>query len=99
MDSIDKNNNGSIKYDKFLGAVRGPVNKRRRALIDLAFRSVDRTGDGIVSAEDLVGKFNVNHHPDVASGKLPPHQALGNFFAQFGGHSGKITKPEFQEYY
>lgn len=43
---FDKNNDGKIDYDEFLRALRGDMNQRRRELVMLAFKKLDRTGDG-----------------------------------------------------
>jgi Ca2+-binding EF-hand superfamily protein len=45
---FDKNNDGKIDYNEFLRAIRGEMNDRRRALVGLAFKKLDKTGDGIV---------------------------------------------------
>lgn len=45
---FDKNNDGSLDYDEFLRGLRGDLNDRRRGLVHLAFKKLDRTGDGLV---------------------------------------------------
>jgi len=50
---FDKNNDGKISYNEFLIALRGDLNDRRKALINMAFAKLDRTGDGVVTVEDL----------------------------------------------
>lgn len=51
---FDKNNDGKIDYDEFLRGLRGDMTERRKGLILLAFKKVDRTGDGKVNLDDLV---------------------------------------------
>eukprot|EP01022_Parablepharisma_sp_SALTPOND_P017028 TRINITY_DN2633_c0_g1_i1.p4 TRINITY_DN2633_c0_g1~~TRINITY_DN2633_c0_g1_i1.p4 ORF type:complete len:412 (-),score=56.34 TRINITY_DN2633_c0_g1_i1:168-1403(-) len=64
---FDRNNDGVINYDEFLRGVRGELNERRRAVVHEAFRKLDRTGDGRVMLDDLVGLYNVEKHPKVNS--------------------------------
>jgi Ca2+-binding EF-hand superfamily protein len=101
MACIDKKNTGVITFDDFLITLRGPVSKRRRALIDMAFKVLDKSGNGIVTVDDIASNFNTKSHPDVQSGRMKPDQALQNWLAQFDGPDGdgKITKDEFQHYY
>ena len=47
--AIDKNSNGEIDYEEFISAVRGPMNDRRRKMVQQAFRVFDRSGDGVVN--------------------------------------------------
>jgi Ca2+-binding EF-hand superfamily protein len=50
---FDKNNDGKINYDEFLRGLRGELTERRKSLILLAFKKLDRTGDGFVTLEDI----------------------------------------------
>ena len=56
---FDKDNNGKINYDEFLRAIRGDLNERRRGLVHLAFKKLDRTGDGVVTVDDISKQYNV----------------------------------------
>jgi Ca2+-binding EF-hand superfamily protein len=101
MLAINKKNASAVTFDDFLIAIRGPVSKRRRALIDTAFKVLDKSGKGVVTADDIAARFNTKHHPDVMSGKIKESEALANWLAQFDGpdKDGKITKEEFAHYY
>lgn len=101
MHAVDKDNRGAISFDRFLSTIRGPVNKRRRAMIDTVFKAIDRNGNGFINADDIQNHFNAGSHPDVESGKLDKKLAVSNFLAQFDGpqKDGTITEPEFQDYY
>jgi Ca2+-binding EF-hand superfamily protein len=56
---FDRNNDGSIDYDEFLRGLRGDLNDRRRSFVQIAFKKLDRTGDGIITVEDLEKEYNV----------------------------------------
>lgn len=99
--AIDKDNTGSLSFDEFLNSIRGVVNARRQKLINMAFDVLDSTGDGIVTVDDLAGRFHPQGHPDVMRGGMDQSQALGNFLSQFDGadQNGVVTRDEFLEYY
>lgn len=35
----------------------------RRAIVEQAFRKLDKTGDGIITVEDIRGMYSVTAHP------------------------------------
>ena len=43
------------------GHLQPPMSKTRISLIDAAFKKMDRTGDGIITPEDLKGVYNVRY--------------------------------------
>ena len=45
------------------------LSERRRQLVHLAFRILDRDGSGQVEMSDVQGVYNARSHPDVVSGK------------------------------
>ena len=53
-----------------MGAVRGELNDRRRAVVNLAFNSLDQTGSGTLTLQDLANKYNVDLSPKVMSDEL-----------------------------
>jgi Ca2+-binding EF-hand superfamily protein len=99
--ACDKRGNGSISYDDFLTTVRGSVSSSRRRVIDQAFRSLDRAGQGLSTLKDIQGSFSAKHYPDVAIGRLPEDAALANFAAQFDTleNNGSVGRDEFHSYY
>lgn len=99
--AIDRDHRGSLSFDEFISAVRGPVNERRKALIDQAFAVLDKNGNGTVEADDVAKAFDVSHHPEVLAGRMDPRQARQDFLSQFDGidHDGRVSREEFLEYY
>lgn len=51
-------------------AIRGDLNERRRGLVQLAFKKLDRTGDGRVTLEDLAANYDVSFHPKFKNGQM-----------------------------
>lgn len=99
--AIDKDNTGALSFDEFLVAIRGVINPRRQALINLAFDVLDTTGDGRITVDDIAEQFSAKGDPDVLNGRLPEDQALNRFLNQFDGvnRDGMVTRSEFMEYY
>lgn len=98
---LDRDRNGKISIDEFLIGMRGPLSKRRIELIHIAFKRLDRTGDGFVTIEDLELAYDSSHDPDVKAGRTKPADALRNLLAQFDTQDkdGIVTREEFEDYY
>jgi Ca2+-binding EF-hand superfamily protein len=78
------------------------MSKSRILIIDKAFDKLDKTGDGIITVDDLKGVYNVRKHPKVANGKWTEEQAFAEFLKTFDSPDdpdGKITREEFINYY
>jgi calcyphosin len=107
--AFDLNKDGVIQYDEFLRIIRGDLNDFRQALVAKAFQKLDRNGNGLVEADDLVGVYNASKHPAVVEGRKTAEQVLGEFLETFETHhnvlyaAGRndhvITQEEFTEYY
>ena len=67
--AFDTNGDGSLNYDEFLYAIKGPMNQRRKEIVLKAFKKLDRDGSGVVDIDDIKGVYNAGKHPDVKSGK------------------------------
>jgi len=91
-----------IDYEEFLLSIRGPINNFRRELIEKAFQQVDINGEGIITPEELIDRYDPTLHPDVKSGTKKAQDIFRDFLRSFevGGEvEGKITKNEFINYY
>ena len=55
----------------------------RKRLINMAFRKLDKTGDGVVTTEDLHGVFSGKKHPKYLSGEWTEEQVLQNWLYTF----------------
>lgn len=69
FDAFDTNKDGTINYDEFLRAVRGPLNDFRCGMVDKVFRKIDKDGSGTLEINDIKDTYNASKHPDVTSGK------------------------------
>lgn len=99
---IDKDGSGCIDFDEFLINLRPPMNSKRKELIGKAFRKLDKSGDGVVTVDDLKGVYNVINHKKYKSGEWTEDQCLREFLDTFdspGEKDGKITNEEWLNYY
>jgi Ca2+-binding EF-hand superfamily protein len=99
---FDTDGSGTISFDEFLQALRPPMTQSRVAIVQKAFQKLDKTGDGVITVEDLQGVYNARDHPKVRNGKWTDKQAFEDFLKTFDSPNdpdGKITKEEFLNYY
>ena len=78
------------------------MNSRRKNLVIMAFRGLDKNGSGEIEPEDLVGAYNASKHPDYLSGKRSEEEILREFLDTFdvgGVKDGKVVQQEFINYY
>lgn len=59
------------------------MNDSRRRLINEAFMKLDKTGDGVITVEDLKGVYNVKRHPKFLNGEWTEDQILRQFLDSF----------------
>ncbi len=69
FDIFDTNRDGTLNIDEFLYAIRGELNDFRTALVEKAFRKIDKDSSGFLDFEDIKDIYNASKHPDVIQGK------------------------------
>lgn len=103
FNAFDRDRNGFIDFTEFLAVIRGPMSTPRLNVVGKAFSKLDKTGDGIISVEDLLNTFDASKHPSVLSGSLSEKDVLANMTTVWegatGNHDGQVTKSEFADYY
>ena len=68
--------------------VRPPMNDKRKRVIREAFAKMDKTGDGSITVDDMMGTYKVDRHPQYQSGELTKEEILTKFLGNFEGPSG-----------
>jgi len=101
FEKFDKDGSGTVDFDEFLVNLRPKMSQARKSLIHQAFKKLDRTGDNVVTIEDLKGVYSAKKHPKYLSGEWNEDQVLRQFLDSFDSQDkdGKITDEEFQNYY
>ncbi|CAG7786057.1 unnamed protein product [Allacma fusca] len=91
---FDRDNSGSISINEFLIVVRPPMNSNRQKLVHDAFKKLDKSGDGVVTIDDLKTVYNVKNNPRYLSGEETQEQILSRFLQNFeeeGIVDGKVS--------
>ena len=70
------------------------MSKHRKDLIFQAFQKLDKTGDGVITVEDLKGVYNVKKHPKYLNGEWTEDQCLRLFLDSFDSQDkdGKVSQ-------
>ncbi|KAL8177931.1 UNVERIFIED_CONTAM: hypothetical protein K2H54_023727 [Gekko kuhli] len=77
-----------------------PMSEARKEVISEAFQKLDKTGDGLVTTEDLQGVYQGQAHPKFKSGEWTEEQVFRSFLDNFDSDKdGKVTAEEFLNYY
>lgn len=98
---FDTNKDGKISFDEFLRAVRGDLNERRLEMVHMAYNVLDKSGDGLVTIDDIMDIYDASYHPDFISGRKTKEEVLREFMQVWETHKkdGIVTKEEFEDYY
>lgn len=100
--SFEKDGSAGINYEEFLDALRPTMTAARKEAVEGVFKHLDKTGDGVVTLQDLKGVYSAKNHPKVLKKEMTEEQLLTKFLNMFETNTsmdGKVTKKEFFDYY
>ena len=86
FEQFDSNRDGTLNIDEFLMAIRGELNDFRTAIVEKAFRKIDKDSSGLIDIDDIKDLYNAKKHPDVIQGKKTEEQILMEFLETFETH-------------
>jgi len=98
---FDNDSSGSLSFDEFLIGVRGELNDRRKALVGLAFKCIDKDSSGVLDLADITAAYDASKHPEVLAGKKTKAEVFREFLDNFDGgeKDGLVYPEEFERYY
>lgn len=73
------------------------MSQARKEVIMQAFRKLDKTGDGVITIEDLKGVYNAKNHPKYQNGEWTEDQVFRKFLDSFDSpydKDGKVTNTQ-----
>ncbi len=68
------------------------MSKARKEVVMQAFRKLDKTGDGVITIEDLKGVYNAKYHPKYQNGEWTEEQVFRTFLDSFDSPYDKDGK-------
>lgn len=74
--------------------IQPQMSKARKEAVMQAFRKLDKTGDGVITIEDLRGVYNAKYHPKYQNGEWTEDQVFRTFLDNFDSpydKDGKVT--------
>ena len=71
------------------------MSEARLAVVDQAFRKFDKSGDGVVTVEDLSRVYNVRNHPKYVSKEWTEKDCFSSFINSFECSDDKDGKVSF----
>ncbi|XP_013137102.1 PREDICTED: calcyphosin-like protein [Papilio polytes] len=102
FNKFDTDNSGSVNLDEFIKELRPPMSESRRAVVERSFKKLDKTGEGLLSVEDIRRVYSMEAHPRYMSGEETADVVMTRFLANFepdGDSGGTVTLEEFMNYY
>jgi Ca2+-binding EF-hand superfamily protein len=98
---FDRDRNGSIDFTEFLVGIRGPISASRKKFIRMAFNILDTDRSGVVTADEIMSKYDFTWHPEVRGGRKTVKEAAKDFMQQWDRQEadGLVTYEEFEDYY
>ena len=73
------------------------MSQAREAVIAAAFAKLDRSGDGVVTVDDLRGVYSGRTHPKVRNGEWTEEEVLRRFLDNFDSSEkdGQVGAPGY----
>jgi len=102
FNKFNTNNHGRLNMEEFLIAICPPMSYSRIKIMEEAFNKIDKTGDGVVTLDDLKNVYSVKGHPLYVAGEESEETIRQRFLANFelgATIDGHVTHEEFFNFY
>ena len=102
FEHLDTRGMQAVNISELLRGIRELLSGARLHLVRAAFARLDKDGRGVVDASLLAQSYDPFQHPEVISGRSTADSVLSEFMSTFdvgGDVDGKVTLPEFVNYY
>ena len=100
MRFFDKNKDGKISFNEFYDMLVPELNARRSNIVNQAWEFISN-GEQTVTIQNLCSHYDINNHPQVASGSLSAETISNRFLEVFDakkrGEAGLITENDFKK--
>ena len=73
-------------------SIVGRMSEKRKNVVILAYKKLDRDGNGVINIDDIKGRYNAANHPDVKLGKKSEEDILYEFLDTFEQHYSMNVK-------
>lgn len=74
-----------VKFSSILLFLQPQINSQRKALVQEAFKKLDRNGDGVLRVDDIRALYSAKEHPKFISGELTEDEIFHQFLQGFHG--------------
>jgi Ca2+-binding EF-hand superfamily protein len=97
---FDRKGSGQVDLADFLRGLRGHIKRRRREIVEQAYKCLDRNGDQSVTLGEMAQLYATDRHPAVLKGQKTKDQVLKEFIGSWDKSGDAIvTWDEFLDYY
>lgn len=86
-----------MKTLSYFARGREELNSRRKAVVNLAFNTIDKDDRGVIEPEFLLTAYQVAKHPDVVSRKISEDAALRDFLNNFDIEGSQVTRYAYKK--
>merc|ERR1719232_1720276 len=107
---MDDDGSKNLGYDEFRKGIDETGLELSEEGYKETFAKLDKTGDGVVTIDDLRGVYDVKNHPKYLNGEATEEELYRKFLGNFETNGltgkkeatiddGKVTAAEFMDYY
>eukprot|EP00742_Colponemidia_sp_Colp-10_P002262 GILJ01002416.1.p1 GENE.GILJ01002416.1~~GILJ01002416.1.p1 ORF type:complete len:691 (-),score=124.49 GILJ01002416.1:1155-3227(-) len=98
--AMDHSRKKLIDYNELVAALRGGMCPARKAVVERAFRRMDRESKGYLTIAEIKDYYNTRRHPEVTAGRFSEATVLNEILAAFENcPNGEVSQQAFCDFY